>query len=314
MPLPTTPEPSYVGTLEPLPQGSTLTLDQQRGGTIVEHYRGFSLDQLKARIASYNGSFQRATLEDRFGIGDLRLEWASDSNGNIASPGALSATRDRWEVSEPTEQKDIFTHPYFVWLMRSAAGSDNATADCISIVRRKANDAQTAAGDGPTTLSSQTIANVIAALSVYLTSIGQGYPGDTPSFTFSDWLWFYKLYANNQTHYQETTYALRHTTNAPAYWTRNVADANINSILTQAQFLSEIQDATLWANICSPRLVTKLSTAYSEFVADRYERTRYAFGWLKSPSAEADVGAGRIEIQTVYKLDQWLTAVYPLAV
>lgn len=302
MPVPTTPDPTYVGTLEPLQQGSVLTIDQQRGGTYVEHHRGYSIDQLKARIASYSGSFQRAILEDRFGIGDLRLEWASDSNGNISSPDSLAATQDRWEVADPTEPQDILTHPYFYDIILGAAEGLAWTSDCISIIRRHAEAAKSSAEDA--TVTEQ---RCIDAFSDYLTGIGRSLPAN------NDWLYFYRLYANNQTHYQAATYALRHTTNAPAYWSRNVADANINRVYTNAQFLTEIGDATLWVKICPPRLAYKLTAAYSTFASDHYSRTGYTIGWLKSPSAESDVGGGRIEIQTTYRLDQWPIALYPLA-
>ena len=133
-----------------------------------------------------------------------------------------------------------------------------------------------------------------------------------PSF----WLYIKRAYqavVQGQTHYQSSQYSLRHTTNTPNYWSRNVADNNVNRIYTQSQLIAECTDSTLWYFPLPGRLQYKLAASYADFAAQTPTRANYQIGWLKSASSETTTGRSRNEIQTGFVLDQWPLDVYPLA-
>lgn len=285
------PTPIDRGTDDPLLQQRTWHFDPQSGQTYSEEWRGMSVAKMQAKANGLILTAQRAKIVDRHGSAELMIEWGGSDGGMT---NTLAVTFDRWEVPDPTEQRDLFQHPEFLAVVDTFANDTNLRHDCIAIIRRYAEAAKSAG------TSVQTISDMMTTLNDYLTTVGGNLPWDA-----EPWLKFYRLYANNQTHYQDHTYALRHTTNAPAFWSYNVADSNINRILTHAQFLSEIGNVNLWNYPCPGRIAHKLTAAYADFVASHWDRTNFLCGWLKGPTSEATVGRGRIELQTTYKLDQW---------
>ncbi len=297
------PTPIDRGTTDTQLQSQVYGYDRTKGATLVEEYKGLS--QSKA-VALWNGRYmwaQRGQLTLREGRAEMRLEW-SGSEGGAAAPTSLTTTIDRWEVSEPNEAKDLFQHPAFMASIYEFTADLEEQMDVIKIIRKHAGSAQNSS-------SSTTQQAMIDEINTYLDPLDL--TTDYDKADFEPWLKFYRLYANNQVTYQDSSWALRHTTNCPANWARNIADTNRNRIYTNAQFLSEVTNGTLWIYPLPTRLQFKLTNAVDRWIADHPARTDFSNGWLKSASPEASVGQGRIEIQTNYRLDQWPTFIYPTA-
>lgn len=297
------PTPIDRGTTDTQLQSQVYSYDRTRGHSLVEEYKGLS--QTKA-ITLYNGRVmwaQKSSLTLRDGRAEARFEW-SGSEGGTAAPTSLTTTIDRWEVSEPNEAKDLFQHPLFMQAVLAFTFNLEAQMDVIKIIRRFAGNAQTSS-------SAQTQQAMIDAINLYLDPLALLTPLN--STDLEPVLKFYRLFANNQVTYQDSSWALRHTTNCPANWARNIADTNRNRIYTNAQFLSEVTNGTLWIYPLPTRLQFKLTNAVDRWIADHPALADFSNGWLKSASPEASVGQGRIEIQTNYRLDQWPTFIYPTA-
>lgn len=289
------------GTYDPQIQGTVTTVDWSTGGSYAIEYKGLSPARVQALLEANKPTATRAVLTTRYGTADLRLEWAG-ANGNSAPPNSLEVTQDRWEIAEPGIERDLFQHYFFLYTLESWCSTDEQEYELIGIIRRAAERAKS------TSNITATEASLTAELDAWFTA-----HSITPPLSYEAALDFYRLYANNHTHFQDSTYSVRHTTNVPAYWTRNLADSNINKILTHAQFKAEVTNTTLWNDPMPPRLIYKLDQATTDFAALRLARRNFAFGWLKSPSAEATAARGRVEITTKYTFDQWSTKIYSQA-
>lgn len=290
------------GNDAPQLKSQVFTYDATKGPTTSEEWRGLS--QQKA-VAFWNGRIVYATrgqLTLREGVAEIRWEWAGDNGSGSAPPNTLAVTLDRWEVPEPNESKDLFQHPGFLAAIWGFTFDVEFQMDVIKIIRKFAGDAQSS--------TTKTQQQLLDAINFYLddNALITIDAGDAAAF-----MKYYRLYANGQTHYQDSSWALRHTTNAPQNWARNVADTNRNRIYTNSQLLAEVTNGTLWIAPLPARLQYKLINAYDSWVTDHPARTDFMSGWLKGASSEATVGGGRVEIQTTYKLDQWGTPPYTAA-
>jgi len=295
------PDPILRGTTDPQRQKRVWTQNLQSGGSYAEHYKGLSLAKMQTLQNSVLWTARNSTLTESAGVCELTIEWGADGGGG-GSTSSKSITVDRWDCPEPKESKDLLSHPQFVATISGlVAASETAISDLVAITRSKATKAQTTEG------SESMEVEFMTAFDKYLTD-----NAFTPSWS-NNILRFYRLFANNQTHYQNSQYAVRHTTVAPSYWSANVADSNVNCILTHAQFISEAQDSDAWIFPLPGRMAYKLAAAVTYFNSITPARTAHQIGWLKSPSSEASVGRSRIEIQTTYVFDQWSTDIYPLA-
>lgn len=287
------------GDDNPQLQRQTWTNEWSRGNSYAEDWKGINPAKMQAKFNGLTFSAQRASMTVEKGVAELRVEWAADAAGGLGS-GALELTVDRWECPEPRIEKHVFNHPYYIDGIYSFCtySGKATTADNISTLL-----ALVQKGASNKSPWSTFVASVAA--------FGSWSGFATANATLSAFMVrMYNLVLNDQTHYQDATYACRHTTNAPAYWTRNVADFAVNCILTPSQFMSEVTNGGLWYYPMPARLQYKLSAAASDLIASVPARSNYLIGWLKAPSGEATVGRGRIEISTSYALDQWSTDLY----
>lgn len=108
--------------------------------------------------------------------------------------------------------------------------------------------------------------------------------------------------------FESDNYVLRHTTNVGNRYETNISDVNKGLIYTPAQLFTEVQDSDLWIFPLPGRLVFKLQAITAPPV-----RSNYLWGWLKSASTEQSAAGQRVNIATLYKLDQWSTDEYETA-
>lgn len=105
-------------------------------------------------------------------------------------------------------------------------------------------------------------------------------------------------------------YTLRHTTNAPNRGFLNVADVNVNRIYTQAQFFSEITNASYWVFPAPQEIIGALN---SIFFGLGNPPTNFIKGALKGGSSRITAAQNRVNIVTEYLLalidtDNYFTA------
>lgn len=289
------------GNSTPQEQRRRYQFDFNSGSRITREYSGISqakmtdLYNLTAPTClSAEMSFEKDIATATFVIG-------GDPAGQ--NPGSLGITVDRWEMPGDDEDADLFFHPELYYLMLvlgtfSSFGVIN-TALVISYL------AAMRKGVEDKTLSEDLFTN-----DNFDGWDALGASGDDGKAVQNEIIRFYELYLNGQTHYKKAKYSLRHTTNTPNYWTRNVSDTNVNKILTTAQLLSEVQDGSLWNFPLPGRLSYKINALNTAFQSVTQVRDNFLIGWLKLPSSETSVGRSRTEIQTVYIYDQWSTDVY----
>lgn len=295
------PTPTQRGTLAPLLQKETYTWENTRGSSYQQEWKGLGVAQMISLWNSKVFTAQRASLTYGQGTAEMRIEWAgSPASGGAGAASSLEVTLDRWECPEPKLDRPVFAHPKFLsgivtYLTSVSISVTDANVSSViafwnKYAAQKTPFALALAADG-STANWATFAGAYPALAGFM-------------------LRSYNLVLNDQTHYQSSAYALRHTTNCPNYWSRNVADSNVNCILSPAQFMAEATDASLWYFPLPGRLQYKLAAAMTGFAAVTPARDNYLIGWLKSAAAEATVAAGRIEVQNSYVFDQWSTDLY----
>ena len=296
--------PILRGSAQPQLQNQSFEYDLTRGGSYFEEWKGANLSNM---VTKYNGiiyTCRRAKMKVEKDVATATFEWSSDGSTN--GPGNLGSnavTQDRWECPEPKSEKDLFNHPTFLYICGSTGVTDAQLINVVSTIRRFAEQAKSA-GQSLTREN-----DLLNTLSDYLTSLSLSMPGSTQ---LEAAMRYYRLYANDQTHYQSSQYALRHTTTAPNGWSLNVSDLNVNTIYSTTKMLGECENTSLWNFTLPGRLDYKLSAAASAFASVTPVRSNFQIGWLKSPSSESSVGNTRMEIQTGFVLDQWSVDVYPV--
>jgi hypothetical protein len=288
------------GDDNPQLQKKTYTYEWTRGGTYAEEWKGINPDKM---IAQWNGSIytaQSAQMSINQGVAEMKIEWsAQPGSGGTGDPGTIQVTTDRWECPEPRAEKPLFEHPLFIAGLYSYGSSSGGAVDDVWLTEQVCAWKKAAE-------SRQKFSDFTAPYQTYWNTFVAANP-----FYGGLMIRFYRMMANDQTHYQTTQYSCRHTTNAPNYWGLNQADLNVNAIYSPAQFMSEVTNGSLWYFPMPGRMQYKLSTAVSALLATTPSRSNFLIGWLKGASAESTVARGRIEIQTQYVLDQWSTDIYP---
>ena len=286
-------------------QKQSFAYDLTRGGSYSEEWKGLVGAGM---VAKWNGTVyvcRSAKMEYKQDVATATFEWSSDATtGGAGSLNARAVTQDRWECPEPKSEKDVFNHPTFLAIWIATGVTYAQLINIVSTIRKCAEAAKSA---GQSLTNENDMLNTISA---YMTTISLSMPSSVP---LEQAMRFYRLYVNDQTHYQYSQYSLRHTTTAPNGWSLNVADLNTNCIYTTPQMLGEAEDSSLWNFPLPGRLDYKLSLASAAFSAITPSRSDFQIGWLKSAAAESSVGSTRIEIQTSYVLDQWSTDVYGLS-
>lgn len=297
--------PIIRGNDEPQLQRIRYTQNASTGGQVTEEWKGGSTTKMTAKWNANVYLVQGAEMTFEKDVAELRLIWGGSPSGGSGGSGgtnSLQLTIDRWEVPEPKTEKPRFNHPTMrSWLevLASLAGGTASTED--KIINYLATLNRGVANNAPTKSVFVSSADGLSGWDS-LSPDGQNYIKRA-----------YQAVLQGQTHYQSSQYSLRHTTNTPNYWSRNVADNNVNRIYTQSQLIAECTDSNLWYFPLPGRLQYKLAASYADFAAQTPTRANYQIGWLKSASSETTTGRSRNEIQTGFVLDQWPLDVYPLA-
>jgi hypothetical protein len=306
------PTPINRGDDTPQLQRQSYGMDWRSGSKLSEEYKGVNPQKM---IDLWNANVflvENAKMTIGQGMAELTLDWAS-FEGSATGTSAKKLTLDRWEIPDPKVEKLMMTSPqlydsfYNLASLYAGGPSDVLVGALIGVVMQGVTANQPAAD---LKVGMQTIdgwfndKNFLAWRSLDATS--QGYI-----------IRAYNRCLAGITHYSDSTYALRHTTNAPAYWSANVSDVNTNRIYTTAQLLSEVQNSLFWYLPLPGRLAYKLAAASAAFLAgypaSTLARPGYMVGWRKSPFGESSVGRNKIEIQGSYELDQWSLDNYPAA-
>lgn len=294
----------YRGSTDVQLQKQTFSWDSTRGGDYAEVWE--ALDPAKA-ATFYNGKVytcRSAQLSIANGVAEMELKWGASAVGQAAA-NSLEITIDRWECPEPIVEKPVFDHPTFrAYFDVSLAYfglplTDDQRAYSIGVWRKGA-----AAGQDFRTFLSSLPGATTATWAEFVSSnpTAAGYLAR-----------IYQFAANDQTHYSASQYSVRHTTNAPDYWSLNRADQNVNRIYSPSSFISEVTNSALWYFPMPGRIQYKISAAVANLLAVTPARDNFLTGWLKTGSAETSIHGGRTEIQTNYLLDQWSTDIYGIA-
>lgn len=108
-----------------------------------------------------------------------------------------------------------------------------------------------------------------------------------------------------QTSYFKTRPVVRHTTNVSNRYNYNVASDYVEHIYSPAEFLSEVQDVGLW-------LFPMPDMLWNALLANPIPDNREGFQWgyLKRPPTVSTAANNRIDVNTLYLLDQWSTEDY----
>ena len=294
------PNPIYRGNTAPQLQKQVYSWNAQRGGQYAESWQG--LDPALAS-AYYNGRIytcQEAQMTVTNGVAELELKWgASGTGGGPGAANSIEVTIDRWECPEPKIEKPVFNHPTFLAYFSAALTFFGVTPtdDNIAVYLAAWRAGAASGTDFRNFIPGSNWATFVAANPTAAGYLARGY----------------QKVANDQTHYEDCVYSVRHTTECPNYWSLNRADQNVRCIYTPAQFMSEATDGTLWYFPLPGRLQFKLAAAVSTLTGVTPARAYYLIGWKKSASGETSIHGGRIEINTTYVLDQWSTDLYNFA-
>jgi hypothetical protein len=102
-------------------------------------------------------------------------------------------------------------------------------------------------------------------------------------------------------------HVLRHTTNANASYSSNVADTNVEAIYSNSALLSEISNASYWI-YPAPARIRAIVNARASGTTDGGQ---LRWGWRKLPSQEITAANNRIDISTEYWFGQHSYFLYP---
>lgn len=296
--------PIIRGNDEPQLQRIRYTKNASTGGQVTEEWRGGSTTKMTTKWNANVYLVQNAEMTFERDVAELKLTWGGTPSGGAGGTNSLEITIDRWEVPEPKSEKPRFSHPLlYQWLQVLAVFDGTLIPEEWKIINYISQ-------------LNRGVSNNVKAVDLFKESNFKGWDSFSASYSTTGVQYIARAYqavVQGQTHYQSSQYSLRHTTNTPNYWSRNVADNNVNRIYTQSQLIAECTDSTLWYFPLPGRLQYKLAASYADFAAQTPTRANYQIGWLKSASSETTTGRSRNEIQTGFVLDQWPLDVYPLA-
>lgn len=195
----------------------------------------------------------------------------------VANDATLDNPIDNWEILGNAERKDLFQNPLWGNLI-----SD----DQLALIQQHLEN-----NDKPS----------VAFADSGLTSLAGGV--------------VQRAYARYQAGNQEFEndaygggYVLKHTTNVPNRWTRNIADTNVGRIYSTSQLLTEVNSAILWTFPIPNRLYYKINNIPVPTLREYFQ-----WGWKKSRSDEDTTANNRVNITTHYVLELWSMDDYGLA-
>lgn len=261
------------------------------------------------------------------GIATLRTQ---DTTGNV--------TIDVWEINANQVTVSWLKNPLLLALLRqvayayvysvnpsAAANSDvldwNVTRFCKKMADGVENNIEPFRTTVPTDINSATDPSYTPPTGVTVTSNGlfssENFFNSVFSFasiSSTVYLPIFRAYQRAQAGqdvFFADQYTLRHTTNASNRGYYNVADSNVNAIYTQAQFFSEISNSGLWIFPAPTEIIGALNSIFTGLGT---APTNYLKGALKGGSSRVTAANNRVNIVTEYKLFNWSTDDYPLAV
>lgn len=262
------PTPRIKGTREKIRVGKRLRYDPQNGVTLATEWAGAGIN-----LEGYSNELQQNKVQHELSQNGIRSTILETANDQI-STGSDSRT-DNWEVHANEDHRDIKLQP------RWAAINETQRHLVLADVNRHAN------GKPPKKDNADE----------YLWQ-------DTDPFVQATLLAFYNAMITGVTHYLVYHWVLRHTTNAPADFTQNIADDGVGTVYTTGSLISEISNSSYWINPCPPRLVEKIGNITLP------AESGYTTGWLKKPSNESSAANNRINISTEYVFSNWINVLY----
>jgi len=301
------------GDDNPQLQKQEFSFDFNSPARTSEHWKGINQSKM---ITQYNGTVfttNRSSLTLSNSMAEATYEWSGPSSSSGTNSKYL--TIDRWEIPEPKVEKPLVSHPSMYNAFYILGGCSGGTGQTdIDIGSYMAKFQEGISGNQKPGYSTGVIPGW------FQESNFPGWTALTSSSLSYVALYIYRQYQkclNGQTHYQDSTYSVRHTTTAPAYWSANVSDKNVNCIYSTILLLSELQNTDFWYYALPGRLAYKISASssqiYGRLPSSVQSRAGFMWGWLKSPFGEATTGRNQIEIQGSYVLDQWPLDLYPQA-
>lgn len=228
--------------------------------------------QAKGIGAAQIQALQQSMVAD--GVACALTHFQGDTWGLEMEDSTYAYTVDRWEVVTSEEARSLLNHPTLLEI---------ATPDLLAVMKDAIDH-------------NMTESDFYDAITGY-GGISSGDQGVVSAF--------YGMMLRDQNEFRHQQYVLRHTTNAPARWTQNVADTGVGEIYTLAQLLTEVTNSALWIYPLPARLNYKLSNIPAPDAVDDYR-----WGWLKSASTECTAANNRVDIVTEYVLEQWSSYVY----
>lgn len=254
------------GSLLPFLQAETWDFDPARGYAHRLDYKGASQAQMLALQQDYV----------RAGIACRLAYHQGDTSSLSVEDSTQQFTLDSWQMMANEESRDGLGHPSLTSALANG-GYD------VEVILQKTRE-HLANNESPQTLF----------------AAGGDFFG-APAILQR----FYRLQFRGATEYRRVQYVLRHTTNAPNRWSRNISDIGKDCIYTEAQLLTEVQSASLWIYPLPYRLAYKIAA-----IPAPTAQANYLWGWLKDGSTETTAANNRIEITTEYVLEQWSTDYY----
>lgn len=307
------PLPILRGTNAPLLQRRAYTYSQSRGPQMRDEW--LSLDP-ETLIAKWNQQYLLATeseMEIAQGVGKATFQYGGFPGGGGAA-NSLALSSDRWDLPGEVEAMDLWYHPAAWYLLWTLSGYSSGGALETKVTDYAAKLRSFGSHSPPVPVLDSTDAQGVTIPGVFNED---NFPGWTAyqaakPLLAAQLMRFYGLVARGTTSYDHQRYVLRHTTTAPNYWSRNVADINVNCTYTPAQLLSEIGNVNLWQIICPARLAYKINAVSTTLnpVLFYGPRSDYLWGWRKKPSSEGTAGNGQIQITQEYSLDWWSLDLY----
>lgn len=273
----------YTELVAPFQRGFSTAFCQKQTGrwspttgwTFDQDFRGLSYANMQALANVYSGAGIEYELTLQDGKASMRT---IDTTGNI--------TIDTWEVKASQVTKTIFENPIIL---------ANVTANDLAVLGYAA---ATDAKDLPTAL-----ANVNAS------DPGTTYTMPNMSNAYTDWLWR-QVFLNSVESYFADQYSLTHTTSASNRGYYNVADVDVNCIYTQAQFYSEIMNASSWIFPAPPEIIGALNTVFSHLPPPV---APFVQGALKGGATRVTAANNRVNVTTEYLIENWSNYLYSLA-
>jgi hypothetical protein len=270
--------PIVTGSLQKLLVSRTTKYDPTNGKSVVTEWvgtndtaRGHAGDALIGYALSLEKSAGVSYELKQKGAKTTLIETASDA----ASTGREGATTDRWDVLTNENMQDV--KEFHTWT--------NLLPKTRALILKEVDKYH----------KGKTPANPADLEFVATEPTPEGKALATS---------FFDVLVRGVTHFPVYNFVLRHTTNASADDTRNVADVGVGTVYPTASLLTEISDSSLWTYPCPPRLREKIGNLTFPFSAG------FTNGWLKKPSQESSTANNRIDISTEYVFAQWANVFY----